>query len=75
MPLQKLELVDESLHRIISTLRWGYSGEQLEYAIFDGSCRSTEVIAYLDALAKRAADNSEEVVMDNAPSYTATVVR
>ncbi len=62
---------------IIGTLGCDDGGERLEYAMLDGSCRSTEVIAYLDALAKEAADNSEEVVvvMDNAPSHTAGAVR
>lgn len=62
---------------IIGTLRWDEGGERLEYATLEGSCRSTEVIAYLDALAKETADKGEEtvVVMDNAPSHTAGVVR
>lgn len=62
---------------LIGTLRWDEGGERLEYATLEGSCRSTEVIAYLDALANEAANNSEEVVvvMDNAPSHTAGVVR
>lgn len=62
---------------LIGTLRWEEGSERLEYATLEGSCRGTEVIAYLHALAREAANNSEEVVvvMDNAPSHTAGVVR
>ncbi len=62
---------------LIGTLKWDEGGERLEYATLEGSCRGTEVIAYLDALAKETANNSEEivVVMDNASSHTAGAVR
>lgn len=63
--------------KLIGTLRWDYSGEQLEYTMLEGLCRGVEIIAYLDALAKKAVEASREtvVVMDNTPSHTAVVVR
>jgi putative transposase len=62
---------------VIGTLRLDESGERLEYAALEGSCRSAEVIAYLDALAGEAESVGEEVVvvLDNAPFHTSGVVR
>lgn len=62
---------------LIGTLRLDEEGERLEYAALEGSCRSGEVIAYLEALAKEAERAGEEVVvvMDNAPFHTSGVVR
>jgi putative transposase len=53
-------------------------GERLEYSLLEGSsCRSAEVIGYLDALASEAERAGEEVVvvLDNAPFHTARAVR
>ena len=43
----------------------------------EGSCRSAEVMGYLDALAQEAEKADEEVVvvMDNAPFHTAGIIR
>lgn len=61
---------------VVGTLRLDGSGEQLEYAMLEGSCRSGEVIAYLDALAEEADEDEEVVVvMDNAPFHTSGMVR
>ncbi len=52
--------------------------EWLEYSVIEGSCRSEEVLGYLDAL---LAEQAEEgggkrcvVVLDNAPFHTARVI-
>lgn len=64
---------------LLGTLSFGQSGEErLEYSMVEGSCRSAEVIAYLDALAREAGKAGEEevvVVMDNAPFHTSGMVR
>jgi putative transposase len=51
--------------------------ERLEYKMVEGSCRSAEVMGYLDALAQEAEKAGEEVgvVMDNAPFHTAGIIR
>jgi putative transposase len=51
--------------------------ERLEYKMVEGSCRSAEVMGYLDALAQEAEKADEEVVvvMDNAPLHTAGIIR
>lgn len=43
----------------------------------EGACRSAEVIAYLDELAREARKAGEEVVvvLDNAPFHTSGMVR
>lgn len=40
----------------------------------EGPCRSAEVVAYLDALAKETREEVE-VVLDNAPFHTAGMVK
>lgn len=51
--------------------------ERLEYKMVEGSCRSAEVMGYLDTLAEEAEKAGEEVVvvMDNAPFHTAGIIR
>lgn len=41
----------------------------------EGPCRSTEVVAYLDALAEEAREEEVVVVLDNAPFHTAGKVK
>ena len=61
----------------VGTLSLEGEGERLEYSLLEGSCRSTEVIGYLDVLAPEAERVGEEVVMvlDNAPFHTAEALR
>lgn len=49
----------------------------MEYGVLEGSCRSEEVLSYLDALAEQAEEEGKPcvVVVDNAPFHTAGVVR
>ena len=58
---------------------WSLYGEkeQLEYRFLSGSCRTQDVIAYLDALALQAQQGSTftVVVMDNAPFHRAQGVQ
>lgn len=76
-------------HRVRS--RWGSDGrinligtlclegqsEWLQYSVIEGSCRSEEVLGYLDALVEQAEGEGKPcvVVLDNAPFHTARVVR
>lgn len=62
---------------LIGTLSLDDSGERLEYSMVEGSCRSAEVMGYLDALAWEAERSREGVVvvMDNAPFHTSRMVR
>ena len=50
---------------------------RLEYSVIEGSCRSGEVIGYLDALAEKAQREGRlcVVVLDNAPFHTAGAIR
>jgi hypothetical protein len=59
------------------TLSLEGEGELLEYSLLEGSCRSAQVISYLDAQASQAERAGEEVVvvLDNAPFHTAAAVR
>lgn len=62
----------------MGTLSLEGEGEFLEYSLLEGSCRSAQVISYLDALASEAERVGEEVVvvvLDNAPFHTAAAVR
>lgn len=62
----------------MGTLSLEGEGERLEYSLLEGSsCRSAEVIGYLDTLASEAerADEEVVVVLDNAPFHTAGAVR
>ena len=62
----------------MGTLSLEGEGERLEYSLLEGpSCRSAEVIGYLDALASEAERAGEEVVvvLDNAPFHTAGALR
>jgi putative transposase len=52
--------------------------EWLQYSVIEGSCRSGEVLGYLDALAEQAEGEGKKpcvVVLDNAPFHTARVIR
>jgi putative transposase len=62
---------------VIGTLCSGGQSEWLQYSVIEGSWRSGEVLAYLDALAEQAEEEGERcvVVLDNAPFHTAGVVR
>jgi putative transposase len=62
---------------LVGTLWLEGEGERLEYSLLEGSCRSAQVIGYLDALASEAERAGEEVVvvLDNAPFHTAGAVR
>ncbi len=62
---------------LIGTLRLEGEDERLEYSLIEGSCRSAEVMGYLDALAEQAERMSKPcvVVLDNAPFHTAGVIR
>ncbi len=62
---------------LIGTLCLEGDAERLEYGILEGSCRSGEVVLYLDALAEEAAEAGKEVVvvLDNAPFHTAKAVK
>jgi hypothetical protein len=61
----------------VGTLSLEGEGKRLEYSLLEGSCRSAEVIGYLDALASEAERAGEEVVvvLDNAPFHTAGALR
>lgn len=61
----------------MGTLSLEGEGERFEYSLLEGSCRSAQVIGYLDALASEAERVGEEVVvvLDNAPFHTAAAVR
>jgi putative transposase len=61
----------------VGTLWLEGEGERLEYSLLEGSCRSAQVIGYLDVLASEAERAGEEVVvvLDNAPFHTAGAVR
>ena len=61
----------------MGTLSLEGEGERLQYSLLEGSsCRSAEVIGYLDALASETERVEEEVVvvLDNAPFHTAGAV-
>jgi putative transposase len=55
----------------------GEGRERLEYRMLEGSCDSSEVLLYLDALAHEAQREGKPsvVVLDNAPFHTAKVIR
>lgn len=63
---------------LLGTLRFeGKDEERLEYRLLEGSCRTAEVVDYLDALAEEAGRRDEPtvVVLDNAPFHTAKALR
>ena len=63
---------------LVGTLSLEGEGEQLlEYQMLEGSCRSGEVVGYLNLLASRAEREGKRVVvvLDNAPFHTAKVVK
>ncbi len=62
---------------LVGTLSLEGESESLEYRVLEGSCRSGEVIGYLDALAEKAQRDGKPVVvvLDNAPFHTAGAVR
>lgn len=62
---------------LIGTLCFEGEGEErLEYRLLEGSCRSGEVVAYLDLLAQQARREGKPVVvvLDRAPFHRAGVV-
>ncbi|MDP8951009.1 MAG: IS630 family transposase [Actinomycetota bacterium] len=62
---------------LIGTLRFECGEERLEYGLVEGSCRSGEVIGYLDALAEEAEREGKPVVvvLDRAPFHRSGAVR
>ncbi len=63
---------------LIGTLCFDGEGEErLEYRLLEGSCRSEEVLTYLDLLAEKADREGKPVVavLDRAPFHRAVVVR
>ena len=63
---------------LIGTLALASSGnERLEYRMLEGSCRTGEVLSYLNDLAERAEREGKPVVvvLDNAPFHKAGAVR
>ncbi len=62
---------------LIGTLSFEGEVEALEYRMLEGSCRSGEVVSYLDALAEEAEREGKPVVvvLDRAPFHRAGAVR
>ncbi len=62
---------------LIGSLRFECGKERLEYGLVEGSCRTREVIGYLDALAEEAEQEGKPVVvvLDRAPFHRAGAVR
>ncbi len=62
---------------LIGTLSFEGEVEALEYRMLEGSCRSGEVVGYLDLLAEEAERNGKPVVvvLDRAPFHRAGAVR
>ncbi len=62
---------------LIGTLSSERETEQLQYRMLEGSCRSGEVVTYLNLLAEEAEREGKRVVvvLDNAPFHTAKVVK
>ncbi|MDP9485862.1 MAG: transposase, partial [Actinomycetota bacterium] len=62
---------------LIGTLSSEDGEERLEYRMLEGSCRTGEVMGYLDALSEEAERGRKPVVvvLDNVPSHTAGAVR
>ena len=63
---------------LIGTLALAASGiERLEYRLLEGSCRTGEVLSYLNDLAEKAEREGKPlvVVLDNAPFHKAGAVR
>jgi putative transposase len=61
----------------MGTLCFEGEDERLEFRLLEGSCRSGEVVAYLDLLAENAQREGRAVVvvLDRAPFHRAGVVR
>ncbi len=62
---------------LIGTLRFEDGHERVEYGLVEGSCRTQEVLSYLDLLAEQAEREGKPVVvvLDRAPFHRAGAVR
>ena len=62
---------------LVGTLCFEGKGEHLEFRLLEGSCRSGEVVVYLDLLANTAEREGKPVVvvLDRAPFHRAGAVR
>ena len=62
---------------LMGTLCFEGEDERLEYRLLEGSCRSGEVVGYLDLLAEEAEREGKPVVvvLDRAPFHRAGAVR
>ncbi len=61
----------------MGTLCFEEAEERLEFRLLEGSCRSGEVVGYLDLLAEKARRDGKPVVvvLDRAPFHRAGAVR
>lgn len=62
---------------LLGTLSLGATEETLEYRLLEGNCHKSDVVAYLDALAKQAERTATftVVVLDNATFHRANDVQ
>jgi len=62
---------------LLGTLSLGATKETLEYHLLEGNCRKSDIVAYLDALAKQAQRTVTftVVVLDNATFHRAKDVQ
>lgn len=60
---------------LIGALAWGKAQRTLHVELIEESVKSDQVIAFIDALSKDAADRLTVIVLDNARFHTSTKVR